>query len=143
MAEWTDMGLTEAFGDREQLREMGDQARHLLAEAKSGGWAVDEETGTHLRNAIARAEDRFSRIAINIDRLRNKPKFGDDEYAQRAAAHFQAAMDSDQRSLIPVYEAVLDNLRTIREALDIAISKYDASNEAATQYLGKLKGAEQ
>lgn len=48
-------------------------------------------------------------------------------------------MDSDQQSLIPVYETVLSNLKTIREALDIAMSKYDASNEAATRYLGTFK----
>ncbi|MEV5297536.1 hypothetical protein [Amycolatopsis methanolica] len=142
MADWTDMGITAAFGDREQLKAMGDQAQQLLAQAKSGGWAVDEETGTHLRNAITQAEDRLSRISLNIERLRNKPPFGNDQYAQQAAAHFQRAMDSDQQSLIPVYQAVLENLRTIREALDIAISKYDASNDAATQYLGKLKDAE-
>ncbi|NIH81924.1 hypothetical protein [Amycolatopsis viridis] len=143
MADWTDTGLTEVFGDREQLREMGDQARHLLAEAKSGGWAVDEETGTHLRNAIAQAEDRFSRIAININRLRRKPNFGHDDYAQQAAAHFQAAMDSDQQSLIPVLETMLENLGTIREALDVATKNYDASNQVATQYLGTFRDAEQ
>lgn len=139
MTDWTGAGLTGAFGDQEQLKAMGDQAQRLLADAKSGGWAVDEETGRHLRNAITQAEDRLSRISLNIERLRRKPKFGNDDYAQKAAIHFQAAMDSDQQSLIPVYETVLSNLKTIREALDIAMSKYDASNDAATRYLGRFK----
>ncbi|MDQ0379680.1 hypothetical protein [Amycolatopsis thermophila] len=139
MTDWTGAGLASALGDREQIKAMGDQARRLLADAKSRGWAVDEETGTHLRNAITQAEDRLSRISLNIERLRRKPKFGNDDYAQRAAAHFQAAMDSDDRSLIPVYQTVLENLKPVREALDIAMSKYDASNDSATQYLGKPK----
>lgn len=142
MADWTDMGLTGVTGDRDQLKAMGDQAQHLLDDAKSGGWAVDEETGTHLRNAITQAEERLSRISLNVERLRNKPPFGNDTYAQQAAAHFQTAMDSDQNSLIPVYQTVPKNLKTIREALDVAISKYDASNEEATQYLGKFKDPE-
>ncbi|WP_431921101.1 hypothetical protein [Amycolatopsis tucumanensis] len=142
MADWTETGLTAAFGDREQLKAMASTAQQMLADAKSGRWAVDEETGTHLRRAISQMEERLADIGVNIQRLRRRPKFGNDDYAQQAAAHFQAAMDSDQNSLVPVFETVRENLKHIREALDIAMSKYDASDEAATRYLGKFKDAE-
>lgn len=45
----------------------------MLDAARAGDWAVDEETGSHLRRA---------------------PKFGNDHYAQLTADHFLQAMDA-------------------------------------------------
>ncbi|GAB3570270.1 hypothetical protein GCM10027445_23490 [Amycolatopsis endophytica] len=71
--------------------------------------------------------------------MRRAPKFGNDEYAQKAAAHFLVAMDSDDQSLVRVFLAAEDMLESLREAIEIAISKYDASDEAATEVLNTLK----
>ncbi|MFD4196156.1 hypothetical protein [Amycolatopsis thermoflava] len=118
---------------------MEADTKRLLASARSGNWAVDEETGTHLRRAITTMLERLAGIEENVRRLKRAPKFGNDEYAKTAAAHFQKAMDSDENSLVPVYEALRGNLNQLVHALDEAMARYDASDEAATQYLGRFK----
>jgi len=48
-------------------------------------------------------------------------------------------MDSDDQSLVKVYEALKVNLTDLVTALDDAIARYDASGEAAIQRLGNFK----
>ncbi|UQS23464.1 hypothetical protein L1857_11835 [Amycolatopsis thermalba] len=131
--------IAGVFGGEDNLNKMHADAKRMLADAKAGRWAVDEETGTHLRRAVTQMQEEMSRIAQRIDRLQRAPKFGNDEYAQRAAAHFLAAMDSDDQSLVRVFLAAQEMLDNLRVAIEIAISKYDASDEAATQALQTFK----
>ncbi|MDQ0382986.1 hypothetical protein [Amycolatopsis thermophila] len=137
MGDWTDVGA--GLGDAGQLQAMEADTKRLLDSARAGNWAVDEETGTHLRRAVTTMLDRLAGIQENVRRLKRAPKFGNDEYARTAAAHFQKAMDSDENSLVPVYEALRVNLNQLVHALDEAMARYDASDEAATQHLGKFK----
>nr|WP_208407124.1 hypothetical protein [Amycolatopsis granulosa] len=118
---------------------MRSETKRILDGARSGQWAVDEETGSHLRRAITQMQERLAGIAPKIVQLQRKPPFGDDQYAQTAARHFQMAMDSDDQSLVRVVEALRENLTDIVDAIDEAVARYDASDEAATQYLGKFK----
>ncbi|MEV5299193.1 hypothetical protein [Amycolatopsis methanolica] len=131
--------LAGVFGGEANLNAMHADAKRMLADAKAGNWAVDEETGSHLRRAVTQMQEQMSRIAQRIDRLQRAPKFGNDDYAKRAAAHFLAAMDSDERSLVRVFLAAQDMLGNLQEAIEIAISKYDTSDEAATQALTIFK----
>lgn len=131
--------IAGVFGGEDNLQRMNADAKRMLADAKAGNWAVDEETGTHLRRAVEQMQDRMRDISLRIVRLQQAPKFGNDEYARRAAAHFLAAMDSDERSLVRVFHAAQDMLASLREAVEIAISRYDASDEAATQVLNTFK----
>ena len=48
-------------------------------------------------------------------------------------------MDSDDQSLVPVFQMVLEGLGHLARALETAMHNYDAADEAAIQYLGKLK----
>ncbi len=137
MGDWTNVG--SGLAHTGQLQAMEADTKRLLASARSGNWAVDEETGTHLRRAITTMLERLAGIEENVRRLKRAPKFGNDEYAKTAAAHFQKAMDSDENSLVPVYEALRGNLNQLVYALDEAMARYDASDEAATQYLGRFK----
>ncbi|MDQ0378080.1 hypothetical protein [Amycolatopsis thermophila] len=100
---------------------------------------MDEETGTHLRRAVEQMQQRLSDISPRIYMLQQAPTFGNDKYARQAAAHFLFAMDSDSRSLVKVYFAALDLLRTLHQAIDVAISKYDASDEAARETLSTFR----
>ena len=84
-------------------------------------------------------QDRLAGIAPRIVQLQRKPPFGNAEYAQTAARHFQMAMDSDDHSLIKVVEALRELLTDLVDAIDEAVAQYDTSDEAATQYLGKFK----
>ena len=118
---------------------MDAETQRMLDSARAGNWAVDEETGAHLRRAVSQMLERLSGIQENVHRLKNAPKFGNDDYAKTAAAHFQKAMDSDENSLVPVFEALRANLAQLVDALDEAMARYDASDEAATRYLGKFK----
>lgn len=131
--------LAGVFGGEENLNAMHADAKRMLADAKAGKWAVDEETGTHLRRAVTQMQDRMREAAVRIDRLQVAPKLGNDAYAKTVAAHFLAAMDSDERSLVRVFLAARDMLDSLRQAIDIAISKYDASDEAAAEALNKFK----
>ncbi|MEV5298535.1 hypothetical protein [Amycolatopsis methanolica] len=118
---------------------MAADTQRLLDSARSGGWAVDEETGTHLRLAVTTMLERLTEIQQNVDRLKVAPKFGNDDYARQAAEHFRLAMDSDEQSLVKVYEALKVNLTDLVTALDEAMARYDASDEAAIQRLGNFK----
>jgi hypothetical protein len=131
--------IANVFGGEAKLKTMGDDAKRMLADAQAGKWAVDEETGTHLRRAITQMQDRLSEIGRNVFQLQRAPMLGNDAYAQTVAQHFLAAMDSDDQSLVKVFSAATDNLDTLRQAIETAISKYNASDEAATQRLGAFK----
>ncbi|GHE93521.1 hypothetical protein GCM10017786_27860 [Amycolatopsis deserti] len=131
--------IAGVFGGEENLNNMHADAKRMLADAKAGRWAVDEETGTHLRRAVEQMEDRMNTLSQRIYRLQIAPKFGNDDYAKRAAAHFLAAMDSDEQSLVRVFQAAKEMLGDLRQAIEIAISKYDASDETARQALNTFK----
>jgi len=121
------------------VKSFADGAKHMLGEAQAGRWAVDEETGTHLRSAIVNAHKQFDGLRVRVDLLRQRPRLGNDPYAVQVAEHMRAAMDSDEHSLVPVFLALLEGLDSLREALDVAMRNYDAADEAATQRLGHLK----
>lgn len=130
------------FGGEDQLNAMNADAKRMLADAQAGSWAVDEETGTHLRRAVTQMQDRLGKVGPRIYRLQQAPKLGNDEYAKRVAAHFLTAMDSDDQSLVRVFHAAQETLETLRQAIELAISKYDASDEAATKALSTFKDQE-
>ncbi|OXM62280.1 MULTISPECIES: hypothetical protein [Amycolatopsis] len=130
------------FGGEDNLHKMHADAKRMLADAKAGRWAVDEETGTHLRRAVTQMQERMSALSQRIYLLQQVPKFGNDEYAKRAAMHFLTAMDSDDRSLVRVFLAAQEMLASLSQAIEIAISQYDASDEAAHQVLTTFKDQE-
>ncbi|WP_027931624.1 hypothetical protein [Amycolatopsis thermoflava] len=134
--------LAGVFGGEANLNAMHADAKRMLADAKAGKWAVDEETGSHLRRAVTQMQDRLARLDGRIYRLQRAPKLGNDDYATTVAAHFLTAMDSDDRSLVRVFRAAQDTLESLRQAIEIAISKYDASDEAAVQALTTFKDQE-
>ncbi|AIJ20226.1 hypothetical protein [Amycolatopsis methanolica] len=134
--------VANVFGGEQQLNTMNTDAKRMLADAQAGRWAVDEETGTHLRRAVTQMQTRLNEVGQRVHLLQRAPKFGNDEYAQRAAAHFLSAMDSDDQSLVQVFVTARDTLETLRQAIETAISKYDASDEAATKALNTLRNQE-
>ncbi|NYI93618.1 enoyl-[acyl-carrier-protein] reductase (NADH) [Amycolatopsis endophytica] len=134
--------VAQIFGGEDTLNTMKADAKRMLADAKAGHWAVDEETGSHLRRAVTQMQERMIDLSLRIGRLQQAPKFGNDEYAKTAAAHFLAAMDSDEQSLVRVFHAAQEMLTSLGEAIDIAISKYNASEEAASEALNAFKEQE-
>ncbi|MDQ0376348.1 hypothetical protein [Amycolatopsis thermophila] len=95
-----------------------------------------------LSGRLTQMQDRMREVGRRLYRLQQAPKLGNDEYAKKAAAHFLAAMDSDEQSLVRVFYSVQDMLASLREAVEIAISKYDASDEAAAQAVRMFKDQE-
>ncbi|WP_431929571.1 hypothetical protein [Amycolatopsis tucumanensis] len=58
-------------------------------------------------------QDRLDTLASRVAYLQRAPKLGNDAYVQQVAKHMRQAMDSDDRSLVPVFHmltAGLDNL---------------------------------
>lgn len=131
--------ITSAIGGPEQARSFADGAKHMLAEAQAGQWAVDEETGTHLRNAIANAKRQFEGLELRVSYLQRAPNLGDDAYARRVAEHLREAMDSDERSLVPVFRALMQGLDNLLTALDVAMRNYDAADTAAREQLRQFR----
>ncbi|OXM74317.1 MULTISPECIES: hypothetical protein [Amycolatopsis] len=134
--------IAGVFGGEDKLNQMNTDAKRMLADAEAGRWAVDEETGSHLRRAVANMQSRLGDVTPRIYLLKQAPKFGNDEYARQAADHFLTAMYSDDRSLVRVFEAAQELLETLRRAIDVAISQYDASEEAATRAISAFKDQE-
>ncbi|WAL67062.1 hypothetical protein ORV05_04545 [Amycolatopsis cynarae] len=124
------------FGGEQQVNRMADDAGKLLADAKAGKWAVDEETGTHLKRAVTRMQDRLNEITGRVSRLEKAPMLGNDDYAQKVAKHFQEAMIGDGQALLPVFNKTRESLVALERAFDEAIKHYDASDEAATKHFG-------
>ncbi|GHF09643.1 hypothetical protein GCM10017786_48980 [Amycolatopsis deserti] len=131
--------VANVFGGEQQLNTMTADAKRMLADAQAGRWAVDEETGSHLRRAVSHMQDQLTDVSRRIYLLKQAPKFGNDEYAKMASTHFLHAMNGDDRSLVQVFEAAREMLTTLNQAIEIAISKYDSADEAASQALGKFK----
>lgn len=77
--------------------------------------------------------------SVNGSMRSKEPRLGNDEYAKKVAAHFLAAMDSDDQSLVRVFYAAREMLETLRQAIELAMSKYDASEEAVSKNLSNLK----
>jgi hypothetical protein len=137
--EATGSAPTGIFGGERQVNQMAEDAKKLLGEAKAGKWAVDEETGAHLRRGVARMLDRLSEISLRMDRLQRAPKLGNDAYAKTVAQHFLAAMTADDQALVRVFENVRNSVDVFGEAIDEAIKHYDASDEVATMHFGSLE----
>ncbi|WP_431918125.1 hypothetical protein [Amycolatopsis tucumanensis] len=134
--------VTNVFGGEQQLNTMNTDAKRMLADAQAGRWAVDEETGTHLRRAIEQMKERLDGIRPRIYLLQQAPKFGNDDYAKKASAHFLTAMDSDDQSLVQVFTAAVDLLTTLQQAVEIAISKYQVADDAVSETLSTFKDQE-
>lgn len=124
------------FGGTEQVTSFADTAQHYLDMAKAGDWAIDEETGTHLRGAFAYALQRLAEITLRTSRLEQAPKVGNDTYAQQVSQHMLDSVNSDERSLLPVFSTLQDGLTKWQEAIDTAIKHYNAADEAATKHFG-------
>lgn len=132
--------INGVFGGAEQVKSFADNAKHFLDEAKAGRWAIDEETGTHIRSGIAHVQQELSAIRPELSLLRRAPMVGNDVYAQKVAKHMLMSVDSDDQSLLPVLNMVFDGLDNLRDAVDAAIENYDASDEAATRHFRSFKG---
>ncbi|GLY65004.1 hypothetical protein [Amycolatopsis taiwanensis] len=81
------------FGVGQQVNQMAEDAKKLLANAKAGKWAVDEETGTHLKRAFTQMQDRLNDIAGRLWRLERAPMLGNDDYAKAVAQHGSCGCD--------------------------------------------------
>lgn len=127
------------FGGEQQLKSAADTAQHYLDMAKAGEWAIDEETGTHLRSAFAYALQQLEEIKRRTHYLKVAPKVGNDTYAQQVSQHMLASVDSDDQSLLPMFNSLEDSLAKWREAVDTAIQHYNAADEAATKHFGRFK----
>ncbi|MFD2419012.1 hypothetical protein [Amycolatopsis pigmentata] len=130
---------TSVFGGTEQVTSFADTAQHYLDMAKAGDWAIDEETGTHLRGAFAYALKRLAEVAARTHRLEQAPKVGSDTYAQQVSQHMLASVNSDERSLLPVFSTLQDGLTKWQEAIDTAVKHYNTADEAATKHFGPFK----
>lgn len=127
------------FGGEQEVDAVTDAAQHYLDMAKAGEWAIDEETGTHLRNVFAYALRRLGEINAKTYRLEQAPKVGNDKYAQQVSQHMLDSVNSDERSLVPVVYAIQDALTKWHEAVDEAMKHYSAADEAATEHFGAFK----
>lgn len=122
------------IGDNKQMQTFANTARHYLNMAKTGGWAIDEETGTYLRNAFAYALHRVGNIMTTTYVLKKPPKIGHDTYAQKVSQHMLAAVNSDEHSLLVVFSTLAEGLAKWQEAVDTAIKHYHAADEAVTKH---------
>lgn len=127
------------FGGTEQVKTFADNAQHYLDMAKAGEWAIDEETGTHLRSGFVYALQQLADIRVRTRYLKVAPKVGNDAYARQVSQHMLASVNSDDQSLLPVFSTLEDGLAKWREAVDTAIKHYNAADESATKHFGPLK----
>lgn len=127
------------FGGTEQVKSFADNAKHFLDEAKAGRWAVDEETGAHIRSGIAHSQQVLSEVRQELWTIQQAPMVGNDGYAQKVAQHMLASVNSDEQSLVPVFNMVYDGLDNLRDAVDAAVKNYDSSDEAATKHFAPFK----
>ncbi|GLY68769.1 hypothetical protein [Amycolatopsis taiwanensis] len=127
------------FGGTGQVKNFADNAKHFLDEAKAGRWAVDEETGTHIRSGIADVQQELSAIRPELRYVQQAPMVGNDSYARKISQHMLASVDSDAQSLIPVFNMLYDGLDSLREAVDTAVKNYNASDEASTKHFAPFK----
>ena len=134
--------VANVFGGEQQLNTMNADAKRMLADAQAGNWAVDEETGSHLRRAVAEMENRLGDINPRLYLLKQAPKLGNDPYARQVAAHFLTAMNSDDQSLVRVFEATQELMSTLRQAIEIAVSKYEAADNEVAETLSGFKDQE-
>lgn len=127
------------FGGTEKVKSLADTAQHYLDLAKAGAWAIDEETGTHLSKGFAYALEELSKIATRTHRLEQAPKIGNDTYAKKVSQHMLESVNSDEQSLLPVFNSLQDGLTKWQEAIDTAVKHYHAADEAATKHFGPFK----
>ncbi|GLY64654.1 hypothetical protein [Amycolatopsis taiwanensis] len=130
---------TGISGGDQQVKAIADAAQHYLDMAKAGDWAIDEETGTHLRSAFAHAMERLAQIGNKTYLLEQPPKVGKDNYARQVSKHMLASVNSDRYSLLPTFNAIKDALTKWHAAIDEAIRHYNATDEAATKHFGPVK----
>jgi hypothetical protein len=127
------------FGSAEQVNAFAGGAKNLLGQAKSGGWAINEEGGSHFLGAVKEAQKQLLEVAPRLDSLKRAPMLGNDDYARVVAEQVRAAMDSDDQSLVPVFNKFYEGLDLVREAIEIAKKNYRAADAAAVKRLGEFK----
>ncbi|AIJ21003.1 hypothetical protein [Amycolatopsis methanolica] len=84
-------------------------------------------------------QDRLDTLAPRVAYLQRASKLGNDAYAQQVAEHMRQAMDSDDRSLVPVFHTLTAGLDNLRHALDVAIRNYDAADDEAARHIRRFK----
>jgi bacterioferritin (cytochrome b1) len=127
-------GMTES-----EVNAFAEGAKGLRTMAESGGWAISEEGGTHFKKAVEEAQKSISMLTSRVMNLSEMPRLGNDDYARRVSQHMHEALDSDNRSLLPVFREFQQGLDDLREAIDMARKNFDESDAVTAQNLGSFE----
>jgi hypothetical protein len=111
-------------------------ADKLLAAAKGGGFAVNDEGGQAYLNALEEFRQELEAASNDLSLLKRAPQLGNGPYADHVAMFTAEVFDGDDRSLLPVIDKLKQQIDKVNEAFEIAKKNY---NQADSEHDQKIR----
>ncbi|MGY6656689.1 hypothetical protein ACXIZN_31435 [Amycolatopsis sp. TRM77291] len=121
------------------LGDFSAQADRMVTAAKEGQFAVSEEAGEALKQAINDYVYDWNSNKRWFQRLAEKPKLGTSPYAQQVGDHAVLVADGDDLSAKKQLDMLRDIVLRAHEAIDLAKTKYKQQDEHGADAFKNLK----
>ncbi|WP_181777624.1 hypothetical protein [Amycolatopsis pittospori] len=126
-------------GDFSQmLGDFSSQADAMVKAAKEGKFAVSEEMGEAYKTALQDYLDSWTKNKINFDNLAHSPELGTSPYTEQVGQHMTMIAAGDGQSAKTQLESLQAVVERAQGAINMAISKYKASDQAGSKDLSNI-----
>ncbi|ANN21045.1 hypothetical protein SD37_39315 [Amycolatopsis orientalis] len=120
------------------LGDFSAQADAMVKAAKEGRFAVSPEMGQAYKTALQDYLDSWTGNKIHFDSLANSPELGTSPYMEQVGQHMAMVASGDDQSAKTQLESLQTVVERAQAAIDTAISKYQASDHAASKDLSNI-----
>ncbi|UUV35803.1 hypothetical protein NQK81_20955 [Amycolatopsis roodepoortensis] len=120
------------------LGDFSAQADAMVKAANEGQFAVSPEMGEAYKTALQDYLDSWTGNKIHFDSLANSPELGTSPYTEQIGRHMTMVAAGDDQSAKTQLETLQAVVERAQAAIDTAISKYQASDHAASKDLSDI-----
>jgi len=120
------------------LGDFSAQADAMVKAANEGRFAVSPEMGQAYKTALQDYLDSWTGNKVHFDSLANSPELGASPYTQQVGQHMAMVASGDHQSAKTQLETLQAVVERAQAAIDTAISKYQASDHAASKDLSDI-----
>ncbi|WP_410664459.1 hypothetical protein [Amycolatopsis sp. lyj-84] len=122
----------------QMLGDFSAQADAMVKAANEGRFAVSPEMGEAYKTALNDYLDSWTGNKIHFDSLANSPELGTSPYTEQVGQHMTMVASGDSQSAKTQLESLQAVVERAQAAIDTAISKYQASDQAGSKDLSNI-----
>jgi hypothetical protein len=124
-----------------QVGQFSAGADKLLASAKSGGFAINEEGGQAYLNALEDFRQQLTEVQTDLSALVYGPKLGSGAYADEVSQFVTRVFNGDEQALLPIINQLQQQIDKVNEAFNLAKKNYKQGDHESDQRFHSIKFA--